>query len=122
KKRVRAIVEPAAGRARGERQAALRELLAAAAETQAPPAPAEAPEAPGPSKAPEAEEVESAILLPASIPQNALVDQLRAGAFEQALDGVNAALQSPGEMSLKLYLKGMAQLGLAEASGDEDRY
>jgi tetratricopeptide (TPR) repeat protein len=70
-------------------------------------------------------QAEGAVVLPAMVDQTdmaPLADQLRAGNFEQALAAADNALTRPGNLMLKLYLKGMAQLGIAEQSGAREDY
>ena len=58
------------------------------------------------------------VLLPAQIEPDPIVEHLRAGRFQDALNLADRALQEPHALARYLYLRGMAQLALAEA--DED--
>lgn len=89
--------------------------------TPSAPAPAATPAAPTPSAAPAAAKA-SAVPLPRQITDGPIADPLRAGRFEEALAAADRELQTPGEMSAKLFLRGVAQLALAEKSGDEAMY
>lgn len=71
--------------------------------------------------APAAEQA-SAITLPQGLDDDEVTQLLRAGRFEEALAAAEQRLQTPGQLSLSLYQKGMAQLGLAEQTGDAARY
>jgi tetratricopeptide (TPR) repeat protein len=71
----------------------------------------------------EGEPVASAITLPTDLTDGPVVTALRRGAYDQALQQTTAAIRSStGRMSRDLYLHGLAQLGLAETSGDADAY
>lgn len=88
-----------------------------AAEPDRPPA---APGTPGTAAAPPAGAATSAVVLPSFIEDNDITKLLRAGQFAEADAAVTAALQSAGDMSLKLYQHGMAKLGLADAAADDE--
>lgn len=77
---------------------------------------------PDPPQAPAEGEVGSAVLLPQAIRPTPLVELLRKGRFNEALEAINGELETPGGLSQKLYLKGVAQLALAERSGDLNLY
>jgi tetratricopeptide (TPR) repeat protein len=125
KNRIRDLLRPAVTRApAGEVREAMQALLNAAT-SDAPPAtamPAPGTPATGATAAATQAAAESAILLPARMTDGPVVDLLRRGQFQEALDQVNRDLQSTGEMSRNLYLRGMAQLGLAELSGEAAHY
>jgi tetratricopeptide (TPR) repeat protein len=61
-------------------------------------------------------------VLSASVPPGTVGDLYRKGRYEQALGLADEALSQPGKTASKLYLKGMAQLALAERDGDEAGY
>ncbi len=65
----------------------------------------------------------TAIPLPSAMPRDGHVPKLlRAGKYPQALDRATAALGRSGQLSMKLYQCGIAQLSLAEQTGDMTRY
>jgi tetratricopeptide (TPR) repeat protein len=60
--------------------------------------------------------------LSASAPAGSIVNLYRAGQYDRALNAANEALTQPGRTAAELYLKGMAQLALAEQTKDQDAY
>jgi hypothetical protein len=60
--------------------------------------------------------------LSASVPPGTVVNLYTSGRYEQALLAADEALSRPGKTASKLYLKGMAQLALAERASDADGY
>ncbi len=64
----------------------------------------------------------SPIVLSASVPPGTVANLYRRGRYGQALEVVEEALSQPGKTASKLYLKGMAQLALAERGDDQDMY
>ena len=60
--------------------------------------------------------------LSASAPPGTIVNLYRSGAYDRALIAADEALTQPGKTSAELYLKGMAQLALAEQTADSAGY
>jgi len=62
------------------------------------------------------------LALSTSTPPSTAGNLFRRGRYEQALRVVDEALSQPGKTASELYVKGMAQLALAEQSGDDSVY
>lgn len=149
KRKIAAAVAPVARRTSGETRKILDDIAKAAAVAASAPAPVEtaqpaaneaaAPqqmaeqtqsESPAPAAAaPMATPVQapatpaaSAVTLPQNIADDAVTQLLRQGQFQAALDAAEHGLKSSGQLSLRLYQKGMAQLGLADQTGDPALY
>lgn len=60
--------------------------------------------------------------LTSSVPPGSIVNLYRNGRYPQALLAADEALTQPGRTASELYLKGMAQLALAELDSDTDGY
>ena len=60
--------------------------------------------------------------LTSSVPPGSIVNLYRKGRYPQALLAADEALTQPGRTASELYLKGMAQLALAEQGSDPDGY
>lgn len=65
---------------------------------------------------------DGAIALSASVPPGSIADLYRRGRYEQAMSVADEALTQPGKTASELYLKGMAQLALAERDDDQAGY
>jgi len=114
--RVLELAKAALGAVGPQRAALLQQLIDAAGH---PSADLLAPEPAGGSGS-----TDSAIgpALSASVPPGSIVNLYRRGSYDRALRAANEALTQPGKTASRLYLKGMAQLALAEQSGDADGY
>lgn len=64
----------------------------------------------------------SAVVLPKGVGEGELVEELMRGKFEDALKIAEMQVLSSGQMARKLYLKGIAQLNIAEKTDDEKMY
>lgn len=64
----------------------------------------------------------SAITLPTKITPGPIVELLRQGKFNEALTQLDQQLKKPGNLARNLYLKGMAQLELADKTGKRVAY
>lgn len=65
---------------------------------------------------------EPAVVLPEGMVANELTKLLQRARFREALDQVEPTLHEPGRLDQKLYLTGMAQLGLADQRDDQALY
>lgn len=62
------------------------------------------------------------LMLSSSTPPGTIANLYSAGQYKQALLAADEALSQPGKTSAELYLKGMAQLALAEGASDPAGY
>lgn len=129
KQRIHAIVQPVIGRVSGPAAATLQQMAELSKTQIATVEPgASATPAPTPTAAADAAaattdpNVGSKVTLPRSLSGHPVVEMLRRGEFQPARDTMARELLSSGQMSEKLYLHGMALVGLADQTGDEKLY
>jgi tetratricopeptide (TPR) repeat protein len=63
-----------------------------------------------------------AVVVSASVPPGPIVNLIKDGRFEQAIRSIDRSMDRPGRTASLLYLKGLAQLGIAQRDHDMDTY
>lgn len=112
--RIVALVKAALGAADPDRAALLQQLLDAAGNPS--------PELAQTDTATDVTQASGVLPLSASAPPGSIVNLYQAGNYSLALRAADEALSQPGRTAAELYLKGMAQLALAEQTSDADGY
>lgn len=121
KERVAGVVKKALPRVAKEYREPLEKIIAAAdtSETAQPMPGLVKPEPDALQAAPKAK---SAVLLPSALDRGPIAELLREGSFAEALKTADRELAQPGGTSAELFLRGMAQLSLAEQAQEESLY
>lgn len=117
--RVSALAKTAAKTVGPERAALLEKLIDAAG---SPPARIAAAEVPVAGAGGAGDTGGAGPVLSAGVPPGSIVNLYRAGQYDMALIAAEEALTRPGKTAAELYLKGMAQLALAEKTKDRAGY